>query len=54
MTAFVLTGGIVSDRMERRRALIAADLVRAVVLLATGVLSLAGVLEIWHLASTRR
>jgi DHA3 family tetracycline resistance protein-like MFS transporter len=49
MTAFLLTGGIVSDRMERRRVLIAADLVRALVLLATGVLSLAGVLELWHL-----
>src|SRR5512133_256006 len=49
MTAFLLTGGIVSDRMERRRVMIAADLMRALVLLATGVLSLAGVLEIWHL-----
>ena len=49
MIAFLLTGGIVSDRMERRRVLIAADLVRALVLAATGVLSLAGVLEIWHL-----
>jgi DHA3 family tetracycline resistance protein-like MFS transporter len=49
MTAFLLTGGIVSDRMERRRVLIAADLVRALVLAVTGVLSLAGVLEIWHL-----
>ena len=49
MTAFLLTGGIVSDRMERRKVLIAADLVRALVLAATGVLSLAGVLEIWHL-----
>ncbi|MGZ6672848.1 MAG: MFS transporter [Solirubrobacteraceae bacterium] len=49
MTAFLLTGGIVSDRLERRRVMIAADLVRALVLAATGVLSLAGVLEIWHL-----
>ena len=31
MTAFLLTGGIVSDRVERRRVLIAADLVRALV-----------------------
>ncbi len=49
MTAFLLTGGIVSDRVERRRVLIAADVVRALVLAATGVLSLAGVLEIWML-----
>ena len=49
MTAFLLTGGIVSDRVERRKVRIAADLGRALVLAATGVLSLAGVLEIWHL-----
>jgi DHA3 family tetracycline resistance protein-like MFS transporter len=49
MTAFLLTGGIVSDRVERRRVLIAADIARALVVAVTGVLSLAGVLEIWHL-----
>jgi DHA3 family tetracycline resistance protein-like MFS transporter len=49
MTAFLLTGGIVSDRAERRRVLIAADVGRALVVALTGVLSLAGVLEIWHL-----
>jgi MFS family permease len=51
MTAFLLTGGIVSDRVERRRVLIAADIGRAIVVAVTGVLSLAGVLEIWHLAA---
>jgi MFS family permease len=49
MTAFLLTGGIISDRVERRRVLIAADIGRAVVVALTGVLSLAGVLQIWHL-----
>lgn len=49
MVAFLLTGGIVSDRVERRRVLIGADLVRAAVLLVIGVLSLSGTLEIWHL-----
>jgi MFS family permease len=49
MTAVLLTGGIVSDRAERRRVLIAADVGRALVVALTGVLSLAGVLEIWHL-----
>src|SRR5690242_7802347 len=49
MVAFLLTGGIVSDRVERRRVLIGADVVRAVALLAIGVLSVSGVLEIWHL-----
>ena len=42
----MLTGGIVSDRVERRRVLIGADLVRAAVLVAIGVLSLTGVLEV--------
>jgi DHA3 family tetracycline resistance protein-like MFS transporter len=51
MTAFLLTGGIISDRVERRRVLIAADLARALVLAVTGALSLAGVLEIWHLVA---
>ena len=31
MTAFLLAGGIISDRVERRRVLIAADIVRALV-----------------------
>jgi MFS family permease len=51
MTAFLLTGGIVSDRVERRRVLIAADVARALVVAATGILSLAGVLEIWSWGS---
>jgi MFS family permease len=51
MTAFLLTGGIISDRVERRRVLIAADIARAAVLAVTGALSLAGVLEIWHLVA---
>ena len=49
MVAFLLTGGIISDRVERRRVLIGADLVRAGVLLTIGALSLAGKLEVWHL-----
>jgi DHA3 family tetracycline resistance protein-like MFS transporter len=49
MVAFLLTGGVVTDRVDRRRVLIAADLVRAAALVAMGVLSLSGVIEIWHL-----
>ena len=49
MVAFLLTGGVVTDRADRRRVLIAADLVRAVALVAMGVLSLTGAIEIWHL-----
>jgi MFS family permease len=51
MVAFLLTGGIVSDRAERRKVLIAADLVRAGALVAMGVLSLTGAVEIWHLVA---
>jgi MFS family permease len=49
MVAFLLTGGIVSDRIDRRRVLILADLVRAAALVGMGVLSVTGVVEIWHL-----
>src|SRR3954464_6273853 len=33
MVAFLLTGGVVTDRVDRRRVLIAADLVRAAAVL---------------------
>ena len=51
MTVSLLGDGIFSDRVERRRVLIAADLARSAVLAVTGALSLAGVLEIWHLVA---
>jgi MFS family permease len=49
MVAFLLTGGLVSDRADRHPVLILADLVRAAALVAMGVLSITGVIEIWHL-----
>ena len=49
MVAFLLTGGIVSDRIDRRRVLVAADLVRAAALVAMGALALAGTIAVWHL-----
>jgi MFS family permease len=51
MVAFLLTGGLVSDRVDRRRVLILADLVRAAALVGMGVLSVTGVVEIWHLVA---
>jgi MFS family permease len=51
MVAFLLTGGLISDRVDRRRVLILADLVRAAALLGMGVLSVTGVVEIWHLVA---
>jgi MFS family permease len=50
LLAFVLVGGVAADRLPQRLVMLAADLVRAAVLLALGALSLAGALEVWHLA----
>ena len=46
---FVLIGGVISDRFERRRIMIAADLVRAGAVATIGVLVLTGTVELWHL-----
>lgn len=47
---FLLLGGVVSDRFDRRRVMIAADALRALSLIALGLLSIApeGTLQIWH------
>ena len=50
LLAFVLVGGVAADRLPQRLVMLAADLVRAVVLLVLGLLSLSGSLTIWHLA----
>jgi DHA3 family tetracycline resistance protein-like MFS transporter len=47
--AFLLLGGVISDRMERRRIMLLADVARGLVVAAVGVLSLTGLLELWHL-----
>ena len=47
--ACLLIGGAVSDRCERRRVMLAADAVRAVLLAALAVLALTGALRLWHL-----
>ena len=48
---FVLLGGVISDRVERRRVMIGADLVRASAVGAIGFLSLTGAVELWHLVA---
>lgn len=45
----VLFGGVVSDRFERRRLMLAADAVRGVSLTVLAWFSISGELELWHL-----
>ena len=44
----LLVGGVISDRMERRRVMVAADCVRAAAGGTLAVLALTGALELWH------
>jgi len=46
--ALLLFGGVASDRFERRRVMIAADLLRGLAVGTFGLLSLVGALELWH------
>jgi len=46
---FLLLGGVMSDRFDRRRLMLAADVVRGLAIAAIAVLSLTGTLEIWHM-----
>ncbi len=46
---FILVGGVVGDRFERRRILIVTDLVMAACQAVTAVLLLTGTAVIWHL-----
>ena len=47
--AFVLVGGVISDRVDRRSVMIGADLARVVAFGLIAGLSLTGSLELWHL-----
>jgi MFS family permease len=47
--SLLLFGGVVSDRYERRTVMLLADALRAVLLLLTGALALAGDLGLWQL-----
>jgi MFS family permease len=48
---FLLPGGVLSDRLERRRLMLCADAVRAVAIAALAVLSLTGLLTFWELVA---
>ncbi|MGZ4125424.1 MAG: MFS transporter, partial [Actinomycetota bacterium] len=45
----LLFGGVVSDRFDRRRVMMFADVLRGAAVGALGLLSLAGSLQLWHL-----
>jgi transmembrane secretion effector len=46
---FLLVGGVVSDRFDRRRVMLCADLARGAVVGALAILSFAGVLALWQI-----
>ena len=47
--AAVLLGGVLADRVDRRRVMIFSDVLRAVAIGALGALSVAGELHLWHI-----
>lgn len=47
--AFVLVGGVLADRRDKRHLLLAADALRLVALAGAGILSVAGLVAVWHL-----
>jgi MFS family permease len=49
--AVVLLGGVLSDRFERRRVMLAADTLRGVVVALIGLLAIAGELRLWQLVA---
>lgn len=49
MVLLLLAGGVLSDRMDRRRVMIAADLLRAAVIGLVALLTFTDTLRLWHL-----
>jgi DHA3 family tetracycline resistance protein-like MFS transporter len=47
--AFTLFGGVAADRIDRRKVILASEIVRGVAAGFAGVLALTGDLELWHL-----
>jgi hypothetical protein len=48
---FVLIGGVFSDRYDRRWMMVGADVVRALAIGLMGILSVLGVIELWHVVA---
>ncbi|HLB44226.1 MAG TPA: MFS transporter, partial [Candidatus Limnocylindrales bacterium] len=51
LVIFLLIGGTFSDRYDRRRLMIGADLLRGIAIGVMGLLSIGGSLELWHIAA---
>lgn len=51
LVLFILLGGVFSDRYDRRWMMIGADLVRAAAIGLLGILSIADVIELWHVVA---
>ena len=49
LVGFLLVGGVVTDRFERRLVLIASSALRGACVALLGVLALAGAIELWHI-----
>ena len=48
LVLFVLLGGIVSDRFDRRKVMIASDVMRGSAVLTMSILSFTGTIQLWH------
>ena len=49
LLCFILAGGVLADRYDKRRLMLAADAVRLVAVAAVGVLALTGSLQLWQI-----
>lgn len=49
LVLFALVGGVLTDRLDRRKVLIASNVLRGVAITAVGALSVTGTLELWHM-----
>lgn len=49
MVLFLLIGGVLTDRLERRRIMVWADALRGIAVALMGLLTVTGVVRLWHL-----